>query len=771
DMELGASEIADEVAAGAIVWANTLLSIDHIAHTQARALDGPWRGRWHTARNKLVNQIRPFAGSPDANTESWFDDLSMAMAMTKSVGRGSREELLGSAAQLRKQLVAEPDWSMRMAQDHDEKAVETLTQLWRPENMPKADPNAPFDGASPTAQVAGPMVDIGASGRAGLMQKYMPQIWERFGNWPKFTAATDQVRRLRSSGLLDPAELLPAHTRTGKRSHITDVTRRSREVEEANSALTDAALATKNPDRLRDTATTPFAPGVLPGRITVEQLGTKSGQQIFELREEVADLLDARAQLRHLDRMAGGPGPRASAPLLPARTQAGTAQQAPDWRGALAGVDMNSLTAQQIGHLVRDTFPGSNAADSMRYIVSFAKRKGVSVDQLTSYIEGEAIRLAEDAGRWDEFGLPVSLADDNGRTLMGFDALKARAADLHERWQYAAKEVDLDKLKADYRAVGRHADAQRVEALAAGLAGDGYKLVHGVEFAMPEDLALVPGGIWSDVTRKHLNYATLGNFFKGRLPAEGHIVSDLRHRGALVRELADLKDSPLREARADSEEVDGILGFLQRWLTDDQDRVEALTRHMDLGSRTRRTGQRLLTSMTPVNVEDLQQRGGEIRKALKDVGYSDDEARAITRATAKFRNTSFSDMGLYAFEAKARSGNQAAWALKTLSGAKYGESFLKRGRGHRLVGTFVGAAAGREAADENDSFEERLGKVALGALGGAAAATVAPNVLKYAADPLALKARDWRYGYMADNLARARDSLRFTLSPIFDASR
>jgi len=774
------NEIADEVAAATIVWANTLLGIDHIASTQAKSLTGgAWRGRWHFARNKLVNQIRPFAATDDVGTDAWFDDLSMAMAMTEAGQAASRRELLSRAGTIRARLVADPEQAARLAAAHDKTAVETLTQLWRPENMPKPDPNAPFDPGMEAPGIPG-MAGLGAEGRALLMQKYMPQIWDKFGNWPKFTASTDSVRRSRASGLLDPAELIPAKTRTGRRSHITDVTRRDRATRAVNEAMTESALTEKG-DGVWDAATSVLAPGVLPGRMTIADLATKSGQEIFELREEVSDLLDARKHLERLDRLAGGAGQRVER-LLPRSVEM---PQSPDWRSVMRDVGIEDLTPQQIGHLVRETFHPSTVdeggrmvsrsfpgEDSMIYIVKFAKRKGVSVDQLTSYINDEAVKLADDAARWDEYGLPLSMADENGRTLTGFDALKKRSKDLHERWQYAAKEVDVKKLAADYRAAGRMADADEVETLAAALQADNYKLMHGVEFAMPEDLALVPGGIWADINRKHMNYATLGNFFKGRLPAEGHIIADLRHRAALVRELSELKDSTLSGVRTDSEEVDGILDFLQRWVRADQDRVEDLTRHMDLGSVTRRTVQRVTTSMTPVNVEDVQSRGKEIRNALmKEAGFSDSEARAIVRATAKFRNGTFKDMGLYAFEAKARSGNQAAWALKTLSGAKYGEGFLARGRGQRALGATAGAIAGSQAEAEGDTFENRLAKVVLGGAAGAAVGTVAPNVLKKVADPLASAARDWRYGYLADNLARARDSLRFTISPIFDASR
>jgi hypothetical protein len=728
EMNLGTGRHAEETAAAGIVWVNTMLGIEHIAHTQARAVTGPWRARFATARNKLANQIRPFAGVPHQGTEAWFDDLAMSMALTSGAQAGSavrRRDIEATAAQIRQRLTADPAWAMRMAQDHDEKAIETLHQVWRPEN------------------------GLGAEARAELMAKYMPQIWDRFGNFPRFIAATEEIRKARATGLFDPAGLTVARTRAGRASNITNVTRRNRPLQQANAALAFQAATPMNANQLGNSWLTPAAPSVLPGRITVELADTKTGQELFELREEVLDLIDAK---KHLER-ATGFGYEAQA-----------AQIAP-------GVELHDFTRAQIAQMVA-AMPG-NSGDSFKYIVAFAKRKGIRTGDLATIIRDEATKFATDAAKWDAYGMPTSVADDTGRTLFGFEALQKRADDLQERWQWAAKQVDIPDLVARYRAAGLNREADEVERIAQQLADDGYKLVHGVEFVMPEDMALVPGGIWEDVSRRHMNYATLGNFFRGRLPVEGHLVADTRHRAALVNELSQLDGSPLKTVGARSEEIDGIINFLQKWLRDEQDQVEMMTRHMDLGSRTRRTGQRVLTSMTPVNIEDLQMRGGEIRRALRvEAGFSDEEARAITRATAKFRNSTFRDMGLYALEAKARSGNQAAWALKTLSGANHGTKFMTRGRTHRLVGTFVGAAAGRASFEEGDDFETRLGKVALGAGAGALAGTLAPNIAHAAGvDALASKARDWRYGYMADILARTRDALRFTVSPIFDASR
>jgi hypothetical protein len=923
-------ELGEEVAASVVGWTHMSAMIDHIATTQATSMKGPWRGRYLMARNKLINQLRPFDLS--APTEDVLDDLASALAMTSYAGRKSRRGLAAETAKIRAKLAKDPAWAQEMANDHNAKALETMHQLWDPKNLPKqADDTFGPSQALPGEQS---FQSTNMEGRAVLMEQYMPQMWDTFGNWPKFTSALDSIRSARASGLLDPAELAPAYSRSGRRSSITDVARRERQVDEANDALLDVTLQRKDPAKMADSQLTPAASSVLPGRFTVDRIGTKDGQELFELRERVEDLGEARKHLARLEglgwrkKLVGG-GPEPADPLLPGRPAPAAPPEV---------FELKDATRGQIGVLLRNFFPGKDAEKSLRYIVAFAKRKGLSVDELTGFIEGEAMRLADDAKLWGEYGMAERVIDENGRVLRGFDALAQRSKDLQERIPYTAKRVDVEALARSYEqptahagkkyhdftpgfdapdvgtratamnmfnqlgdddlvvvyhrtskenaarlvasgaadptmarsanplakggdlnqpgdlyvhgsfngnagnaAGGQYGDtavaitvrkgdlaiapensigvmgakevgsgllspngsvlkpgarwleakvvskpvgsgkfasdgpgiekARQVRDLAAQLERDGYKLVHGVEYLMPEDLAQLKP--FADINQRHLNYATLGNHFKGRLPVEGHIVADLRHRGALVNELTQLKGSALSDVTVQDERIDRILDLAKRWLRDEQDRTEQLTRHMDVQTRTSRTLSRLKSSATPVNIEDVQQRGGEITKFLKGLGeYSDDEIKAIVRATAHFRNTSFRDLGLYAFEAKARSGNQAAWALKLLSGSNYGESFMRRGRGHRFVGTFAGAAVGRGSADEDDSFEEKLGKVALGALGGAAVGTVTPNLARAAGvDTLAARARDWRYGYMADGLARMRDSLRFTLSPIFDASR
>jgi hypothetical protein len=756
-------ELGEEVAATAVGWTFMSAMIDHIAVTQATSLKGPWRGRYLMARNKLINQLRPFDLS--APTEDVIDDLASAIAMTSYAGRKSRRGLAAETAKIRAKLAKDPAWAQEMANAHNEKALETMHQLWNPANLPKTGDET--FGASAALPGEQNFTATGMEGRAVLMEQYMPQMWDTFGDWPKFSSALDSIRSARASGLLDPAELAPAFSRSGRRSAITQVARRERQVDEANDALLGVALSRKNVDKLHETQMTPGASSVLPGRMTVDRIGTKDWQELFELRERVEDLGEARKHLQRLEGLgwrkklvSGGPAP--ADPLLPGRPAPAAPPEV---------FELKDATRGQIGVLLKNFFPGKDAEKSLRYIVAFAKRKGLGVDELTGFIEDEAIRLADDAKLWGEYGMAERVIDDNGRVLRGFDALSQRSKELQERLPYTAKRVDVEKLAKQYRDAGKFREADEVTNLARQMERDGYKLVHGVEYLMPEDLAQLKP--FADINQRHLNYATLGNFFKGRLPIEGHIVADLRHRGALVGELSQLKGSALSDVTVQDERIDNILDGVKRWVREEQDRTEQLTRHMDVQTRTGRTLSRLKSSQTPINVEDVQQRAGEIRKFFRDMGeYSDDEINAIIRATAHFRNTSFRDMGLYAFEAKARSGNQAAWALKLLSGSNYGESFMKRGRAHRFVGGFVGAGAGRASQEEGDSFEEKLGKVALGAVAGAAVGTLTPNVAHMAGvDKLATRARDWRYGYMADGLARMRDSLRFTLSPIFDASR
>jgi hypothetical protein len=326
-----------------------------------------------------------------------------------------------------------------------------------------------------------------------------------------------------------------------------------------------------------------------------------------------------------------------------------------------------------------------------------------------------------------------------------------------------------DSTPAVAAGAGRSAEAARIRRLAADMDGRGYKLVHGVEFLMPEDVAYgVP--TFADATRRHMNAVTLGNWFGRRQPIEAWARDDRRRRLLLVEALSVVG----RDLEPSGKETSNIIDVAEGWLRRDQDAAEEALRlaHYQ-GGIGQKVSTRVNSSLTPVRLDDVggfNKRKASLLEQMRTIGYNEAEAEAIWKAVSKFRQSDFKDMGLYGVEAELRNRNQAAGFLKMLAGTRYGNHVMGRMAGQAATGAAIGAVAGGE------SFEDRLRGAVIGAgVGAGVAAAVRPagaakrGLLDIR--PSISAAEGWRYGHIADGYARLRDSLRFTLSPMFDISR
>jgi hypothetical protein len=313
--------------------------------------------------------------------------------------------------------------------------------------------------------------------------------------------------------------------------------------------------------------------------------------------------------------------------------------------------------------------------------------------------------------------------------------------------------------------------AAKLRDLKAGMDKRGYKLVHGVEFLMPEDLAFnVP--TFHDVTRRHMNAATMGNWFGRRHPVEVQVLDDRRRRLAIVKQLNKVG----KDLGPEDDEVTNILETLERWLRAEQDDVAKRMNEAHMEPIVTKTADRIRSSFTPVRLDDVggfRKSRDKVLKALDAIGLSEDETLAVWRATNDFRNTDFKDMGLYAVESYLRTKSAPAGFLKALGGSKYGGNVTGRVARQAVTGAAIGGVAGAAAAGGDASFEERLKATLMGGgLGAVAGGALAGGVNAWdKSKDIIQTAEDWRYGYLADGYARLRDAMRFTLSPFFDLSR
>jgi hypothetical protein len=747
----------DELAAATIGYVYTSAMIDFIATAQADVLADAahWRGRYHTARNKIINQLRNY-DTTDL-TEGTMNDIALSLAFTREGGTNLRDVYKRRDIILR-EMKASPEKALEWANKQNETAAETVRQLVSPKNLPKLDTAAGFD-ALPTDQDVALRLGERFGGqdveaRGWILQKYMQQITDTFGDYPKFASATAQIRDGRLQGLFDGAKLKPWKSRQtgGLKSVYPSVAKHLPEEQAAiNAALTDQLLKLDAHAIGNVKGASPLASPHNPASVTVGRIGQKWKGDLMELADEIRDLRNVKNYLKRVR----NPGP----------FRKGVARAL----GVDESTKLTDLTAKQI-EAIFDPASGFDlnlsSKQATEYVVKYAQRNGLSLGELDQAVTQAADELAADAKRWAEYGFAEDAVLE-GKSLRGWEALDARLKELKAEIPYRAAEIDADDLVRYLRESGNEAGAEQIRLLAEGAQGDGYTLVHGVEFLMPEDL--IHGPIFEDVTRRHLNAASIGNAFRGKLPVERLLLEDRRQRQALVNALRGIK-----ELHPEDDETSRILRALNDFLHEQQEPLNSALRNYHLETTAERLTTRLKSISSPVRLDDLARKKDKLIPYLREkLDIDDKTATAIWDATHKFRSTDWQEVGAYALEAKLRSTNVLEWGLKTLTGSKYG-SGLKAKAGGVVPAAVAGATYGAVQTMDKEglSFEDRLAAAATGAAmgaGGLAAARVGSNVLQF--NKLADRAAHWRYGYLPDYLAQIRDSLRFTLSPMFDLSR
>lgn len=726
----------DEEAAGASMgYVMTAAAIDHISASQAKAAGMKnFTENYNRFKNKLIAQVRGFdLDNVGAHT---LDEVAYAASM--GVG-GQKKEFF----KLRDIFRQDPEKALSFAENHNRAAQETLQQLLSVEASPDLDPAV-------AARLYG-WADMNATDRATVISKYLPQIMDSFGNWPEFSARTSEIRQLLHEGLLDdavydsfalPSGKLTPTVKANKPKVVVHPTVNQEISQGVNNALF------RDPETDIQKVTTlgridPLARAVDPsiGRFTIMRAGTADKGQIRQVTEELKELLKAHQTISQ------------EGHKIPGLTE--------------KYGELTDLSKKQFEQAVNEVVKGGTSQKNMRAVYAYAKRQGIPFSALEGHLNDAVDQAVNDERLTDWIGLPKVVtgkaAPDEivGPVLRGPQALKQRITDLQKKANFTAARIDGDKLletlgegTPEYQRMKDHLDA---------LDRDGYKLVHGVEYLMPEDLAHNTP-VFEDITRRHLNAVTLGNFFKGREPAIARMNEERRHRLVLVDELA----KGGLDKSVNDQDVSNLLEDLHSILRSEQSVAEDTRTNAAMGTWLSRRLAAAKTSTTPVTLADLGRTShARVIHELAPV-YGDDAANAAARALRRMRNTEFRDVGLYAIEAKLRSKNQLAGALKVLSGTEHGESFLGRSSTARKVGAVAGGIYGAQTDPNN------LTGALKGAAIGAAAGTVAQGSLSplFAKAERAFEASKWfQYGYLADDLAGVRDTLRFTLSPFFDLSR
>ena len=711
--------VDDNQAAAAMAYLMKSAAIDRAATGYAGKKFN--RSAYHFYRNKLTAQARQFDMSDDVTT--LMDDAAAAYAWTNS---STKKQWADTFQQIRDQWAQDPSRALAFMADHNEQALKLNRQLMSPQVIDDLDPSIDFASRLSMSN----KVEENLS----TLEAYLIQD-TGFQRWNEFTTQTAEIGRLDANGILDAAQLAPAYSMSsgmeiGYKGFAPKINRYAQDVDNQMMNLIFRQNTT-DPKKLFGGRLAPLARLNPQGRFTVMKADTPTAGQLVSLRRDLKELLGLQRSLRNLPK-----GIRSMEAAV----------------GDVTTMDAATLTAA-----VKAATTQRGASKSMLEVQKFAKRLGLSGTDLEQAVAYRIDEILNDADFWNQTGVSRFTKNSDGVVPIGGEAaINQRISQLDEAVQYTAAEIDLVSLARYHDEAGDVAKAAEVRALADGLEGDGYKLVHGVEYQMPQDL-IESTMDFGYMTTQNMHSATIGNYFKGRMPSTARALEERRQRVALANSFQAQK----LDLAADSDEAGEILADMRAILKEEQTSLAQRLRQVENEPRIQRPLTYVKTSLTPLRLEDLIPYKKMVITGLTDRGWSAAKAEAAWMAVPRFRNTEFKDMGIYALEAELRSRSQLVDALKLMGGSKW----LSPQR--MLVGAGIGAGVAVATENEGESEDTSRGRMlAVGAIGAATAFG-----LGAAARPLIPASQKIKMGYLANNLVRARDSLRFTLSPFFDLSR
>ena len=720
---IGASD--DNQAAAAMAYLMKAAAIDRAAVIYAGDLGDDYnRVAYHFYRNKLTAQARQFDMSDDMTT--LMDDAAAAYAWSNS---GSKQEWAETFTKIRDKWAQEPDRALAFMADHNEQALKMNRQLMSPQVIDDLDPSIDF---AARLKMTGKTQEENLS----TLEAYLMQD-THFQKWNEFTTETAEIGRLDADGILDAAQLVPAYSissgaEIGYKGYSPKISRHAQDVDNQMMNLIFRNNTT-DPKKLLGGRLAPLARLNPQGRFTVMSKDTATAGQLVSLGRDLKEMRSLHQALRSMSAK--------GASISDLEKSIG---------------DITKMDEAALRTAVKTLQARKGTAASAVEVRRFAKRLGLSGSDLEGALAYRMDEILNDGDFWSQTGVSRFARDGDHVPLTGDPAMAHRIKQLDEAVQYTAAEIDMVALARYHDDAGDVAKAAEVRALADGLENDGYKLVHGVEYQMPQDL-IESTMDFGHMTTQNMHSATLGNFFKGRMPATARALEERRQRVALANSF----HAKGLDMAPESDEAADLLADMRRILKAEQTSLAQRLRQTELEPRIQRPITYVKTSFAPLRLEDLIPYEKMVINGLTDMGWEPAKAEAAWLAVPRFRNTEFKDMGIYALEAELRSRSQFVDFLKVLGGSK---RFSPQ---RMIVGGGVGAGMARAEENEGESDATSRGRI----LAFAAAGVAGSVGLGAATRPLIPATQKIKMGYMANNLVRARDSLRFTLSPFFDLSR
>lgn len=764
----------DETSVGGVMYyVMVSAAVDHAASLQAGATAArdsqAYWNRYFLFRNKMVAQMRTFGDAVTPEELAW---AIVSKESTKWEGISSRYD------KYLEWIKANPDKMAEAIAHHNDQARLTMQQLFE---------NVDIDGLTDLSRQNMGALSRGIKGddmRPHLVE-YVSNALDSFGNWGRYQGDVTDLGSIVRSGLFQDARIKPAVSYMGTRAKVSIVDFVPEMVPDIVELPGDWGLisrhindtlfvdSTASWDELRRAGfhINPLAAEISPtrSRFSLQRITSRSKQDLMVMHDELRRVQFAFNHLNEAKRWVDREGRpvvsglrRAAMTPLHEATQAQLASLL-----TAAGFDSGSKTYK--------------AVQEMRRVLIRAKELGYDVSDapemaLRRFVDD----LSRNDPRWLELGLPEHVYDASGRSLSGLELLKSRAEAVRQLANRTAAEVDVDDLVRKLEEAGKLDERDRLVTLVESLkqahpdGGPGYRIVYGQEFMMPDELhQLEP---FADLTERHMNAMTLGNFFGRRQPAQlAYNVQRARQR-SVAREMSKVLGE---EIDPSDSRVQYALEDVYRLVLDPElERNRSLMEDVYHQGFVGRAGTSIKASSQARNIQDLGllRHRKKVVEALATVGYSDEVANAVWAGIKQGRYSEWSDLGLAAIEQKLRGSNQIIGSMKVLGSTLEGEKLLSKGGAGKvlkavgkgaLIGLPTGAIAGQATAEERDAG---VGEWVTGALAGTAAGTLASLGLGAAAERI--NPAGWaRYGYLADGIADWRDRMRFTLSPFFDLSR
>ncbi len=598
----------------------------------------------------------------------------------------------------------------------------------------------------------------------------------------KFKEAVNEEtgRRLVSTGG-DVMGQQPSIFRTGEESLLTvdivDVLNDAEFVEIAKGNVF-APLTRRAPDR---------------GRFTVARKGTITKQDKLRDLAVIRRLLHLQNTLKSLHR---------GAPSNPINRQWAEVQKRADTLFTADGAGIKHIRMGQLVNIMENVGVATRDQKRMKRIVKYAQQHQIDIADVDAHL-ARRVGEADKSARWSSlYGIDSTLT------------LKHKMRELHRQAQYTAAEIDSSSIPAQ---------------LAEQLDAKGYKLVYGVEYAAPTDLAglkvevadlveiqkykqsfgLVGTPMAKAVTYGKRGVRGLGRSVQRFEPNHTQLIYRAALRSSLQRNLFAV-DGPRDFRNAVGDDLSKLMDELQRIARElageNQHLVE--TKHHMGALNPMKMVVNVQTSFAPAAAADLVRTKtlwNKTNDALAKLGYTEAERLAVfdglkgarvvgpqlrgrftnwldkLQATPALTNT----MRLLSRQrvdgGYGRKG--AAFAFKNApavgAGHLYGRMMEQEepdNIGDHLQGAFTAAVAA--------TFGRTIGGKAVSKL-FKDATSVASTTGRFSRlkklDPTTALARTAshmdqsmtmkHWAYMPDRLATMRDYFRFSLSPIFDMSR